>query len=173
MKEYTLIHWGILGQKWGIRRFQNEDGTLTELGKAREARARARAQAKADKKDYKWISKRGDKIYSKALKESKNELLYEDAKLRSQMPTRNKDGSVNKKYALAFNQFMAEIMNMKVSDVKAPSGKVIRFVPKRGEVGVHTALADEGYDMSQVRRGVYGGKKIGKVAYSKKQIEVR
>lgn len=33
--ESFLIHYGIKGQKWGIRRFQNEDGTLTEEGKAR------------------------------------------------------------------------------------------------------------------------------------------
>ena len=30
-----LTHYGILGQKWGIRRYQNEDGTLTETGKKR------------------------------------------------------------------------------------------------------------------------------------------
>lgn len=30
-----LIHYGILGQKWGIRRFQNEDGTLTSAGRKR------------------------------------------------------------------------------------------------------------------------------------------
>ena len=30
-----LIHHGILGQKWGVRRFQNEDGSYTELGKKR------------------------------------------------------------------------------------------------------------------------------------------
>ena len=30
-----LIHHGILGQKWGVRRFQNKDGSLTELGKER------------------------------------------------------------------------------------------------------------------------------------------
>ena len=30
-----LAHHGILGQKWGIRRYQNEDGTLTEAGKQR------------------------------------------------------------------------------------------------------------------------------------------
>ena len=30
-----LKHHGILGQKWGIRRYQNEDGSLTEAGKKR------------------------------------------------------------------------------------------------------------------------------------------
>lgn len=30
-----LQHWGIKGQKWGVRRYQNEDGTLTEAGKKR------------------------------------------------------------------------------------------------------------------------------------------
>lgn len=30
-----LYHWGIKGMKWGIRRFQKKDGTLTALGKKR------------------------------------------------------------------------------------------------------------------------------------------
>lgn len=33
-QEY-LAHFGIKGQKWGQRRFQNEDGTLTEEGRRR------------------------------------------------------------------------------------------------------------------------------------------
>ena len=28
-----LYHHGIKGQKWGVRRYQNKDGTYTELGK--------------------------------------------------------------------------------------------------------------------------------------------
>ena len=32
---YDLAHHGILGQKWGIRRYQNKDGSLTDKGRAR------------------------------------------------------------------------------------------------------------------------------------------
>lgn len=31
--EYVLAHHGIKGQRWGVRRFQNEDGTLTAAGR--------------------------------------------------------------------------------------------------------------------------------------------
>ena len=34
-KNDELKHFGIKGQKWGVRRFENEDGTLTPEGKER------------------------------------------------------------------------------------------------------------------------------------------
>ena len=46
-----LYHFGIKGQRWGIRRYQNEDGTLTEEGRIRYERGVAR-QAKKDAKKY-------------------------------------------------------------------------------------------------------------------------
>jgi len=34
-EDHCFAHHGILCQKWGIRRYQNADGTLTEAGKKR------------------------------------------------------------------------------------------------------------------------------------------
>ena len=61
MYELCLAHHGIKGQQWGVRRYQNPDGTLTEAGKKRygdavessprhkpsEARKKAREEEKA------------------------------------------------------------------------------------------------------------------------------
>lgn len=39
MNETWLAHHGIKGQKWGVRRFENKDGSLTEAGKKRYSKA--------------------------------------------------------------------------------------------------------------------------------------
>lgn len=80
--EYTdeLSHHGILGQKWGVRRFQNADGSLTDAGKKRYLSNRQvrRVQDLFDKSSYEEdIS---DKVFAitkadkSALQEARKEL---------------------------------------------------------------------------------------------------
>lgn len=45
-----LYHHGIKGQRWGVRRFQNEDGSLTAAGKARYDIKEAKHEYKRAKK---------------------------------------------------------------------------------------------------------------------------
>lgn len=51
-EEEILCHSGIKGMKWGVRRYQNPDGTLTDAGKRRYSKIQnqnSKYQAKADK----------------------------------------------------------------------------------------------------------------------------
>ena len=55
-----LYHHGIKGQRWGIRRFQNEDGTLTAAGKKRAGRYERKS------KEYdEWFSRRDKSLLRK------------------------------------------------------------------------------------------------------------
>ena len=50
--ENYLSHYGVRGMKWGVRRYQNKDGSLTAAGKRRNAKELSRyAKQEAYKTD--------------------------------------------------------------------------------------------------------------------------
>lgn len=67
-----LYHWGIKGMKWGVRRYQNKDGSLTKAGQKRYLN-----------KDGS-LSKAGQKRYNKETAELKSEKKLLRNQLRSQ-----------------------------------------------------------------------------------------
>lgn len=74
MEINCLYHYGIKGQRWGVRRYQNKDGSLTPAGKKRAAREMSELSEKK-KKSYKpntdkWV--KDDLSKSKRLVEETN-----------------------------------------------------------------------------------------------------
>ena len=113
-----LEHHGILGMKWGIRRYQNSDGSLTPEGKVRYGSQMAKALQKGDQKSY-------DKIRSKIKEGSDNDLLE---KVANQLNDSGKKAS-KKNYSDALKKTEAEALENKrkeyarVVKEKVESGK--------------------------------------------------
>ena len=65
-----LYHYGVKGQKWGVRRYQNPDGSLTPRGKKR----LGKEYDKASKATMRKLSKKGNKMYLDAYNKAADEM---------------------------------------------------------------------------------------------------
>lgn len=144
-----IEHHGILGQKWGIRRTPAQLGNLS-------------------KKDANWVKKKSEKITEQARRKSSKEMSRCANEILRSPGAVNKSGKLSSSAINAYNKKMAELMSQSASKIRSPSGKVVQFVAKRGEIGVMMALADEGYNMAQLRNGVWAS---GRVAYKKTVLD--
>ncbi len=62
-----LYHHGIKGMHWGVRRFQNPDGTLTDAGKRRERAIDDRRARQEAKQQREWNAKNASQLSDKEL----------------------------------------------------------------------------------------------------------
>lgn len=82
MENNVLMHHGVRGMKWGVRRFQNKDGTLTAAGKKRYEKemAKLKEEEKVIKNKERTKSKLAKLDEKKAALEERKKALEGDEK---------------------------------------------------------------------------------------------
>ena len=126
---------------------------------------------KIENRDNRWAKRNYDRLMNKAYKPVRREMdKYVKKELNPLYAKQLREGKMSRSYMNDFNRKLAELMNQSSSSLVAPSGRIVKFVAKRGELGVHLALADADYDMSQLKKGVYGS---GKIAYRKTHVNMQ
>lgn len=76
-----LYHWGIKGMKWGVRRYQNKDGSLTAAGRKRRSLGQYIHDKKVAKKRKEAAAKARETKAKNAAEKAKREKLLEKGKI--------------------------------------------------------------------------------------------
>lgn len=123
-----LYHWGVKGMRWGVRRYQNKDGTLTPLGKQRLAESNIRTEENLVAKTI----PKGAKMY----RVTPDEKDGNTSKVKYVSYTdvdRNlyKEGSIVRKYTGKEDPTVYEHEYTVKSDIRVPSLTTVRDIEKK------------------------------------------
>lgn len=125
MDNNYLQHHGILGMKWGVRRYQNKDGSLTAAGRKRVAKLDAEREALTGKK-----SSSGDSTPKNSTPKKRTIHDVPDDELRKMVERRRMENDY-----LSLTKHIQELTPKRVSKVK-------RFVNYMGDKVIVPSVTD-------------------------------
>lgn len=132
--ETELAHHGVKGQKWGVRRYQNADGSLTRAGKRRYGKELAYKKSEMTKSE----KKRLEKEYG--LKDKEDEMRAFERRHYGEFDMDDGGGAETVRAKANANRYMK--MNEEYEalvdriDFEASKNATDKFVKKYGKEGV-------------------------------------
>lgn len=172
--QYVLMHHGILGQKWGVRRFQNADGTLTAAGKKKYGDKVTMHTGKSNlfiggakyqtHKEYETANKFAKGTYlqrKQEIKEKRNASFSNSKTLAGKVGaltkavSANKDNKAQYKYELARNRHNAGKEEFKREIVKGAANNGAKQAAKIG-AGIVAGMLTANYMNNQLKKSNAG-----------------
>lgn len=124
--ESNLYHHGIKGQKWGVRRYQNPDGTLTAAGKKRVSKQYEKAAVRANNKLQKTWSKKYLDSYNEVADYMNREGIHKfnESQKKKYGNEYAKRDEYETDYFAEFEKLMTSTLNKKLNEFYATDADV-------------------------------------------------
>jgi len=130
----SLYHHGILGMHWGVRRYQNSDGSYTPAGKARRANESEPQLSSIDKK-YDKLAKKDAKEFARAKVSTGEGAGNRRKAIKTIVEQRRKE---NEHYGEAFDAYLEE-QDMTKHVNAAKRERTVKDVAESTRRGINTA----------------------------------
>ena len=143
-----LYHHGVKGMKWGVRRYQNKDGTLTSAGKKRYS-------LEADKGDYDQVKSDGTRF--KNTKKGRQEILKADPRRYAREDDEALRGVVNETKGLTGNLKAMNESSIRRTKNNRPKMDLSNMSDKEMRDQINRALLEKQYnDMFSPQKSTRG-----------------